>query len=135
MISNVGANGTAWVAALELLPPDSRGCRRTLRLHAVAMHCAEPAPRAACGYAFQSDELRPSRSWGSVTTSGRCALCELQMRRATPDAVDLVGAEHVDLVDRTGSDEPAAAGQRRLSVVPDESAAESPADRRSSGRS
>jgi hypothetical protein len=127
---------TAWVAALEQLPPDPRGFRRTLRLHAVAAHSETAAPRAACGYAFQPDELRPTRTWDSVTESGRCALCELQLRRATADsAVDLVEPQAVDLVERPAAagGEPASGSQRRLSIVPDESASET-TERRSPGR-
>lgn len=106
------AGAVAWVAALEQLPADSRGFRRTLRLHAVALHGTHPAPRAACGYEHRAEELRTDRGWETVTSSGRCALCELRLRRATDVGVDLV--ESVDLVDRTS------AASRRLSVVPDE---------------
>jgi hypothetical protein len=134
---------TAWVAALEQLPPDSRGFRRTLRLHAVAAHAvgsantANTAPHAACGYAYRPDELRPNRRWDSVTESGRCALCEVQLRRATAaGTVDLVDPQAVDLVERSepAGDEPASGSQRRLSIVPDESASES-IERRSPRRS
>jgi hypothetical protein len=82
---------TTWVAALEELPPDSRGYRRVLRLHAVALPAGDGELTAMCGYAPRVDELRTDRPWGTVTPSGRCPLCDLQIRRS--GVVDLTATE------------------------------------------
>jgi hypothetical protein len=113
-VSEGAAGGTVWVAALEQLPPDSRGFRRTLRLHAVAMQEAGPAaPRAACGYEYGPQELRFGRAWGTVTETGRCALCALQLRRTQDSGVALR-----ELLDLNEPDEQEA--RRRFSVVAEE---------------
>jgi hypothetical protein len=118
---------TVWRAALEQQPPDSRGFRRTLRLHAVAFQQARPAPQAICGYRHQPGELRPERFWKTVTVSGRCTLCELRLRRATEDGVDVT--ESVDLVER---DQPGA--RPRLSVVSEDDEPTGLPERRSPDR-
>lgn len=112
---------TTWVAAVEQLPVDSRGFRRVLRLHAVALMESGPAPSSACGYQPADDELRPQRTWSSVTTSGRCALCVVTLRQRSdaldlPDRVDL--SDRVDIADRADRDD--RRESRRLTVVPGE---------------
>lgn len=96
------------VAALEQLPADERGYRRVLRLHAVLLVAdgtSRPSGTALCGYRHRRSELRPDRRWETVTASGRCALCELQVRRAS--------GEVVDLRDRPGADVAATRSERR----------------------
>lgn len=104
------ATETTWVAAVEQLPADSRGFRRVLRLHAVAVQAAGAAPRSACGYQHATDELRPDRAWGSVTISGRCALCEVSLRRQRNETLDV--SDRAVLENEPGS--------RRLTVVPED---------------
>lgn len=118
--------GTIWRAALEQLPPDSRGFRRTLRLHAVAFQESQPAPQALCGYQHQPGELRPNRNWETVTPSGRCTLCDMRLRRVTDDGVDLM--ESIDLADAPQG------ARRRLSVVSDETNRVPSTERRSPER-
>jgi hypothetical protein len=103
------AADAAEVAALEQLPVDSRGFRRTLRLHAVSLQADGPGPVSVCGYRYQPEELRAQRRWDSVTPSGRCALCEVQVRRRRHGSEGEEGAAHdtgaadeqagIDLVD------------------------------------
>jgi hypothetical protein len=118
-----------WVAAVEQLPPDHRGFRRVLRLHAVEVQDDGLAVRAACGYRHGEDELRPDRAWETVTPSGRCALCAQQLAGvAPPRTVDLVAR------DRRGeafAGEDRRVASRRLHVVPDSS---SPWSRGAAGR-
>lgn len=119
--------GTVWRAALEQLPPDSHGFRRTLRLHAVALQDSRAAPQAVCGYRHQAGELRLDRDWETVTASGRCTLCDLRLRRASDHGVEVV--ESLDLVERDAPD-----SRRRLSVVSDEQDRTPSAERRSPDR-
>jgi hypothetical protein len=130
MTSIPGAADAAEVAALEQLPVDSRGFRRTLRLHAVTVQADGPGPVSVCGYRYRPEELRAERRWDSVTPSGRCALCEVQVRRrrqVTADearstgeegGIDLVDARTVDLTERSRlpEDQPE---RPRLSLVRD----------------
>lgn len=120
-------DGTVWVAALEQLPPDARGFRRTLRLHAVAAQTSGAAPRAACGYEYRPGELRTGRAWGSVTATGRCPLCDRQLRTTQASGVAL--REVLDLGEPSAPDP-----RRRLSVVSDERRREGSAERRSPDR-
>ncbi len=111
-----------WVAALERLPPDHRGYRRVLRLHAIAQGPDGLQPQAVCGYDYSPDDLRAERDWETVTVSGRCALCASHLRRAAPPpVVDLVARDRptgpVELDQRADQ----TAGSRRLRAVPDPS--------------
>lgn len=93
----------AWVAALEELPPDARGVRRVMRVHAVGRDDSGVAePLASCGYRYRPDELRPDRGWTTVTASGRCALCDRRRRNDGLATVDMRDARDVDR--RQGSD-------------------------------
>ena len=127
------------VAALEQLPSDSRGFRRTLRLHAVTLLDDRPAPASVCGYRYRPEELRAQRRWDSVTPSGRCALCEVQVRRGrhaaelvrsdgdsagAGGAIDLSGPPPVDLTEDAGTERP------RLSLVRDPATSERRSRRR-----
>lgn len=113
-----------WVAALERLPPDHRGYRRVLRLHAIERQPDGVGSTAVCGYEYSIGELRAERDWKTVTVSGRCALCAQRLRLAgPPPVVDLVARDRpVDLNRREEQDrrEEQAAG-RRLRAVPDPS--------------
>jgi hypothetical protein len=117
--------GTVWRAALEQLPPDPRGFRRTLRLHAVAFQDSRAAPQALCGYRHQPGELRPERDWETVTASGRCTLCEMQLRRSVDAGISLPDA--VDVADASGA-------RRRLTVVADDRQKPPDTERRSPDR-
>jgi hypothetical protein len=123
MPRNPDVADAAEVAALEQLPVDSRGFRRTLRLHAVTVQADGPGPVSVCGYRYQPDELRAERRWDSVTSSGRCALCEVQVRRRRYSAAEETGKPAIDLDDAPSVDlteqaerEPR---ERRLSLVRD----------------
>ncbi len=79
---------------MEELPPDARGSRRVLRLHAVGRDDAGVLDASAsCGYRYRPEELRPDRPWATVTPSGRCTLCDLR-QRGTP--IDMRDAKDVD---------------------------------------
>jgi hypothetical protein len=85
------------VAAVEELPPDARGSRRVLRLHAVGRNTSGGVEeRASCGYRYQPDELRPDRPWATVTPSGRCALCDARDRSEPGASIDVRDARDVN---------------------------------------
>jgi hypothetical protein len=68
-----------------------------LRLHAVGRDDAGVLDaRASCGYRYRPEELRPDRSWTTVTPSGRCPLCDVRPRTGPSSSLDMRDAQEID---------------------------------------
>jgi hypothetical protein len=72
-----------------------RGDLRVVRLHAIRPTGPGEFTRSLCGYTPTEGEMRPDRSWDTVTANIRCASCSAELRSQAPSdsAIDLTSAQ------------------------------------------
>jgi rubredoxin len=88
-----GSTGPYWVAAIEYRTSARSGAQHVVRLHAISVSGLDPHRASACGYVPASGEVRPNRSWETVTKDIRCPSCSARISHPDPTGViDLDGA-------------------------------------------